>query len=380
MTAKPTKGLNLQQHLRGAVPLPFLISYGMKRITIFCLILCLIGLICFPDATFAAATDAAMLWWSRVLPSLLPYLILTGMIVRLAPTGGGNVFGISRLAWSALLLGAVGGYPVGARVIGEARRQGTVEARTADRLLACCNLMNPGFVVSVTAVGIFHSAKAAIPMAISLYSVVLLSFFLLARSKTEPQRTNPNPFSAAVLTESIQSGIQAILGIGACILFCSVLLSLLNSLRLPYALAWLCSIPEATVSAVLSGLMEMTLGVQAVANLPLSVPLRLAVCCFFLQFGGASVFLQTLTVAKLQRPMRYLLRKGCMGILSAVLCFFLAKLLLKQTESVFFPIAKPYLPAVTTLSVAVSAGFGVLLLTLVATLHARPKKERKRRI
>ena len=45
-------------------------------------LLILFGLIAAPDAAFSAASNAAVLWWTRVLPSLLPYLIASSLLLR----------------------------------------------------------------------------------------------------------------------------------------------------------------------------------------------------------------------------------------------------------------------------------------------------------
>lgn len=350
----------------------------MKRIPVICALLCLLGLVCFPDAALAAASEAVLLWWSRVLPSLLPYLILTAMIVRMADREGRGRFGISRLSWMALLLGAAGGYPIGARVIGEAQKTMKLSKARSDRLTACCNLMNPGFVVSVTAVGIFHSPRAAVPLAIALYSVVLAAFVLLARGREEePLLHRAEPFSAELFADAVRSGIASILQILACILLCAVLLAVIGELRLPWLIGRVLRCREETVIAVLSGLLEMTCGIQAVAELPIPAPMRLALACFFLQFGGLSVFLQTVTAVKLHRPVRYLLQKGSMALVSAVLCYVLAQWFFQKTGAVFAPSPEKTVPAVTTLSVVFSAGVGVFLLFLIAVLQSRPKRRIK---
>ena len=43
-------------------------------------ILLLFGLLAFPEQASAAASEAALLWWSRILPSLLPYLIAVSLL------------------------------------------------------------------------------------------------------------------------------------------------------------------------------------------------------------------------------------------------------------------------------------------------------------
>ena len=45
-------------------------------------LLILFGLIAVPDAAFSATSEAALLWWTRVLPSLLPYLVASSLLLK----------------------------------------------------------------------------------------------------------------------------------------------------------------------------------------------------------------------------------------------------------------------------------------------------------
>ena len=108
----------------------------------------------FSQAVLSAAADAALLWWTRVLPALLPYLILTGLAVRCRP----RLSAVGRLhpyALLSLLLGAIGGYPVGARVLGEGLQTGALSEREARRFSLAASLPSPSFLISVTALGLF---------------------------------------------------------------------------------------------------------------------------------------------------------------------------------------------------------------------------------
>ena len=78
---------------------------------------------CCTACTFSSAPDAG-----TVIPALFPFMVVTGLLVRLgfgqwlAPDMAGLMASLFRLpgcAGSALLLGLVGGYPIGARTAAE---------------------------------------------------------------------------------------------------------------------------------------------------------------------------------------------------------------------------------------------------------------------
>ena len=86
-------------------------------------------LLIFPARTFFYACEGVNLWFHTILPSLLPFLILTSLLLE---TGAARrisaraevffqtVFGLSPAGFYALFLGLFCGFPMGARKIGRA--------------------------------------------------------------------------------------------------------------------------------------------------------------------------------------------------------------------------------------------------------------------
>ena len=129
-------------------------------------LLILFGLIAVPDAAFSAASDAALLWWTRVLPSLLPYLVASSLLCRSDLLSRLP----KRLAPLLLLpLGFLGGYPVGAKLAGKLYRDGALSLSDAQKTAAFCNLPNPVFLISVVSAGMFRDPKTALPLLLGVY-------------------------------------------------------------------------------------------------------------------------------------------------------------------------------------------------------------------
>ena len=106
-----------------------------------------------------------------VIPALFPFMVVTGLLVRLgfgqwlAPDMAGLMASLFRLpgcAGSALLLGLVGGYPIGARTAAELYASGDLTRQEAERLLTFCNNSNPVFLISVLGAGVFGSVRAGL--------------------------------------------------------------------------------------------------------------------------------------------------------------------------------------------------------------------------
>ncbi|MBR4906090.1 MAG: hypothetical protein IKZ44_04475 [Clostridia bacterium] len=281
-------------------------------------LLILFGLIAAPDAAMNAAYAAALLWWTRVLPSLLPYLIASSLLLR-----SGILSRLPKRASPFLLLplGILGGYPVGARVAGKLYRDGALSRSDAQRTAAFCNLPNPVFLISVVAAGMFRDARTALPLLLGIFGTALFGLIPLSRIHVKAIPSEASPTLSHDLPAAIGDGVQAILNIGGCLVFASVLGALLEST----GVFRLFGTAAPTACAVTLGLFEMTSGVSAVAALPLSLPLRLALTAFFIQFGGASVLLQSASHVPLSLP-RYCLIRLCTALLAALTVYYLTPL------------------------------------------------------
>ena len=317
-------------------------------------LLILFGLIAAPDAAFSAAYDAAMLWWTRVLPSLLPYLIASSLLLR-----SGLLSRLpKRLAPFLLLpIGVLGGYPVGSKLAGKLYRDGALSLSDARKAAAFCNLPNPVFLISVVATGMFRDARTALPLLLGIFGTALLGLIPLSRIRAASIRSSERPAFARDLPAAIGDGVQAILNVGGCLIFASVL----GALPEAAGVFRLFGANAPVARAVTLGLFEMTSGVSAVAALPASLPLRLALAAFFIQFGGDSVLLQSASHVPLSLP-RYCLVRLCTALLAALIVFLLTPL--------FCPaVAVPTLATRTEmlqngfdlLAVSLSSAFGLLL-------------------
>lgn len=123
------------------------------------------------------------------------------------------------------------------------------------------------------------------------------------------------------MVEAVRSAGQAVLQITMFVAAFSVLARLLT-------MAAAHILPDG-VCTVLTGMLELSGGIAALANLPIALRWKLALASFFLGFGGLCVWMQTQAVlapAGLS-GCGMLLAKLAQGLLAALITFFLAPLL-----------------------------------------------------
>lgn len=103
--------------------------YMFKKYIIALGVMCVIAaLLLSPNACITAAQDGLLLWFNKVLPSLLPFIILINIFSQLNIVGGisTSVSPLTQKLWKlpgsslvAFIMGFISGYPMGAKMIRE---------------------------------------------------------------------------------------------------------------------------------------------------------------------------------------------------------------------------------------------------------------------
>lgn len=319
------------------------------------LLLMMLGLILYPSESLSAAKTGLLLCGNVIIPSLFPFFVLSNLTIELglAALLGQAMEGVMRPLFRvrggcalALVLGAVGGYPVGARTAIGLYRQGLCSKTEAERLLAFCNNSGPAFILGVVGVGVFASSRVGLLLylchiAASLLVGVVFRFYR-AKEPLPPLSVEgeiaPSHGFAAAFTRSVTGAMTSALNICAFVIFFAVFTRLLTATGLlsllTAALAPLGVSPE-TARALLTGALELTGGVTSLTGGDLTHQVPLA--AFLLGWAGLSIHCQVLSfLADSGLASRtYFLGKLLHGALSAALTYAVTRLLrLEESVSV----------------------------------------------
>ena len=137
-----------------------------------------------------AARDGVQLCLTSVIPALFPFFAVSSLLVALgaAEAAGralahpfGRLFCCGGAGCAALLLGLVGGYPVGARTAAELVRRGELSPAEGARLLTFCNNAGPAFAIGVAGVSVFGSARTGAWLYLLHCAAALLTGLLFCR-------------------------------------------------------------------------------------------------------------------------------------------------------------------------------------------------------
>ena len=298
-------------------------------------LLCGAGLLCYSKAVSAAMTQALALCVQVLLPSLFPFFVLssmfisTGIIQRLSPRLEKPfqwLFGLPGSFGAALLLGAAGGYPVGAKTIATLYQQGQCSKRDAEKALRFCNNAGPAFLISAVGASLLQDPHAGL----KLYAVHVLSALIIGfiyRKNTDHVKyhciTADHMRSTATISlflRAVTDAFSSFLNVSAFVLIFSVISTMLQQLPLIDSLHCL---PGGGILwyGLLAGFLELTSGVACLTQGGLPPSILLPALSFLCGWGGCSVQFQTISLlhdAGLSCS-QYLKSKLLQGILAALI-------------------------------------------------------------
>lgn len=287
----------------------------------------------YPTQALAYASQGLLLWFEKMIPTLLPFMILSGIMIRMNLTGRFAkwfhplfhwLFGTSLNGSYVLLMGMLCGFPMGARIIGELCQSGRLSEEEGAYLLSFCNNIGPIYFISFV-MDVMELNGCWLPFLI-MYGVpvgygIFWHFFSGSLRGARPPHntvmTNKRPGTESVppfllaVDDSILSGLIGIGKLGGYMVF----FNLLNIMMLPFH-----SLPESFLSFG-NCILEITSGISRVGERGLYLVLIL------LPFGGFSCMAQTYSMIRNTglSMTRYVVHKcvqtACTALIYAF-CFF----------------------------------------------------------
>ncbi len=317
-------------------------------------VLFIVALIIYPKTVVASASKGINLWLNIVFPSLFPFFVASQLISK---SGFINIFGIilepiMRPLFNipgcgsfALAMGIVSGYPVGAAITNDLRKEELISKTEAERLLTFTNNSGPLFIMGAVAVGMFKSPKIGYLLYVCHVAACItvgLIFKYYKGSKKLPktkkklshnlhlelQRMRNSDINTwSLFGESIKNSVHTILTIGGFIIFFSVLINILitsgiigKAISLLPSIIYNFGIEAKALEGMLCGVFEITTGANLISLSTANLKIKL--CCISLIIGwaGFSVHTQVMSIISSSdisaKP--YILGKALQGIISAV--------------------------------------------------------------
>lgn len=346
--------------------------YTVKTITVFsAILLSIFALLTHPEKAADGIKAGLTVLGENVIPSLFPFMvlstyisgsdvidILTGVLEKPAQ----KLFKTNGSALIAVLMGFLGGYPIGAKTTAEFYESGKLTENEARRLFCWCVNPNPAFVITCVGTFMLSNFKVGIILYVScvLSSCVIgfcTRFFSDGKKAQNGKRTQKSRKNLFV--ESVGIGSDAMFSVCGWVLTFSAIASVTDVF-----------IKNENFALFVKAISEVTIGCKYAVLKGLPLPTVAAV----LGFGGFAVIFQTAPyIEKCKTELKTFI---CTRLLNASLsAFFCARLLniFPQSTAVFSQIEIG--GTVFPLSHGISATLLLLLMCIVFIFEVDNKRK-----
>lgn len=289
---------------------------GKKFIRLVFPVLFMILLIIDSQAAIQSASQGVELCIRTVIPSLFPFFYLSGLISSnlsgrsyriLRPLG--KICGIPQGAEPIMLLGMVGGYPIGAQSIQNAYKIGCLKKQDAERMLGFCNQPGPAFIFGIVG-SLFCNHWIPFVIWIALLASAILTAIVLPNNSKESC-----VYIASQKVKPFENSIVATASVCGWVILFRVLITMLQR--------WMFyAVPESIAVGIL-GVLEITNGCILLHQLNNST-LEFILITAILTFGGCCVAMQTKSVARDLSCKTYFLGKLVQTSIAAIMAILLS--------------------------------------------------------
>lgn len=226
------------------------------------------------DIATACMKDGLALCARAIVPSLFPFMVLSELLVA---TGTGEYLtaplarplkkflGLSSAGCTALVLGLLCGFPVGARCAVSSYEKGRMEKEECERVLACSSIPSSAFLISTVGGSLWQNLNFGIFLyACTVFSAILSGFLLYVvqkRRKSERKLPLSAPnifphFKAEMLSSGVKNATTSTLLICAYVVFFSALGGAFEIVLERFS-------ASETIHAIVASILELSGGVSA---------------------------------------------------------------------------------------------------------------------
>lgn len=279
----------------------------MKKLILFPVIIFIIIALTHPAVTLEGATNGLMIWFNKLLPTLLPFFILLNVLWN-----AGIIFSLlekfpGKKQTTAILLTAVTGLtfglPVGAKMTADFQRSGLFTKKVSERLLVACNQLSPAFVGSFVLLSCLNQPRRILISYVILYlpGVILVMVTLLQNNHTLG-KSHGNPVQSSdlysikkasrfqtlfqIIDAGIMNGFETITKLGGYLIMFGILCQYMKDLV---------SINDLWKGVFLMTT-EITSGIYTFTSSQCDADIKYILCMSALSFGGLCTHAQTYSV------------------------------------------------------------------------------------
>lgn len=272
----------------------------------------------YPTPAFNGAKNGLLLWFNTILPTLLPFLIVSNIIIQLNITNYVSSFfypilnkllHVSRNGSYPVVMGLLSGYPMGAKTCADMVSHNTITKEEGQYLLALTNNASITYLVSYVAISTLHFTSLPYIFVFILYGSSIVSSYIYKKIahlnwyNLDHRACNSSYNNSSIyniIDSSIMNGFETITYIGGYI----ILFSILSHIIVEITNHILILLPEYLyfifhyITLFIVGSLEITTGtyMTGIDSIPFTIKFLLIVV--FSAWGGLSSIAQTYSVIR----------------------------------------------------------------------------------
>lgn len=293
-------------------------EFKVRYIFIILLILIMIQIFRNPSLSIKSAKEGLDIWVNLLLPSLLPFLIISNLLISL---GFMDMFGrfleplmkpifnVSGIGVFPFSISMISGYPVGAKLTSNLRENNLITKVEGDKLISFSSTSGPLFLLGTVLAGMLNappelSSLILIPHYLGAITIGLIFRFYKKneKSSTEPNIYNPQNANSSIgtlITECIKDSIYSMLMIGGFVIIYSVIIDIVLKSNLFNSiiniLAKTILVDAEVMKGILAGIIELTNGCKMISSLNIKLINKILILNFLIGWGGFSIHSQALS-------------------------------------------------------------------------------------
>ena len=247
---------------------------------------------------YSSILYALNIWVNNLIPALFPFFIISDILINYNITEYipktirnicKSIFNINDNMLTILILSMLSGFPSNARNTRTLYDKGLITLEEANHILIFSHFANPVFILTTVAVFFFNNQKVGIILLITHY----FSNFILGICFRNKIKLSNNSYALIdksnnfgnVFIASIKKAIDTIL------LICGILtIFLMLSSIVINVFSF-----NSYNAMLIKGIFEITIGIEALSKLSISMLSKTVIASAFLAFGGISVHVQVLS-------------------------------------------------------------------------------------
>lgn len=239
------------------------------------------------------------IWKNSIFPSIFPFFIISSILISygLVEILGElfkplmNVFGIDSKVSFVFIMSMLSGFPSSSKYIKELYDKNIIDDNISTKALMFTHFSNPLFIIGT--ISPLLNKKIVLLILIVHYLTNILIGILFRNYKRTDTKTKIDlsniKFNKVnlgyILAEAIYNSIKTLLLILGTISCFNVLICIIDSFNL-----------SPTLSSLISGVLEITTGINKVSLLNISTKLKATLITMFLSFGGLSIHMQVYSI------------------------------------------------------------------------------------